>query len=108
MMGSSGMACFRQLEAWRIGNFSIVRAVRCGRLGWYDTTSGVLSFVAFFAGGLRASSWQRCLARLICCCTVAGKAKQRLVLRIQCLSNVKLLTPAVMVDNLAEKGLLKY
>ena len=72
------MACFRQLEAWRIGNFSFVRAVRCGRVGWYDTTSGVLSFVAFFAGGLRAYSWQRCLTHLICCCTMAGKAKQRL------------------------------
>ena len=58
------MACIRWLEAWRIGIFSCVRAVRCGR---FDTTSGVLLFVVFSAGGLRA-----CLARLICCCTVVS------------------------------------
>ena len=34
--------------------------------------NGVLLFVAFSAGGLRASSWQSCLARSICCCTVVS------------------------------------
>ena len=41
--------------------------------------------------------------RAFLCCTLAWKAKQRLVLRATVLSNVKLLTTAAMVDNLAEK-----
>ena len=65
--GGSGVTCFRCLKAWRIIR---VRAVRCGRVGWYDTTSGVLLFVTFFSGGLRVSSWQRYFVHSICCCMV--------------------------------------
>ena len=31
---------------------------------WYDTTSDVVLFVVFSVGGVRASSWQRCLLSL--------------------------------------------
>ena len=42
-----------------------------------------------------------CVFRAFLCCTLAGNATQRLVLRVTAL--VKLLTTAVMVDNPAEK-----
>ena len=42
------MACWSRCEAWRIGNFS---CVRCGRLGWYDTTSGVFFVRCFLCLG---------------------------------------------------------
>ena len=41
--------------------------------------------------------------RAFSCYTLVGKAKQRLVLRVTVLTYVKLLTPAAMVDNHAEK-----
>jgi len=50
-MGGSGIAFLRWWEACRIGRFFCVMAVRCGRLGWHETTSGVQLLVVVLARG---------------------------------------------------------
>ena len=53
--GGLGMACLSLAEVWRIGRCFLVIFARLDRVGWYVTTSGVLSSGGFGGRGCRVS-----------------------------------------------------
>ena len=92
------------LAAWRyiLWNPSITDTVEEQHFVRYSQLRG-FRYISGRRGMRSSRCWvqRSCVFRAFLCCTLAEKAKQRLILQV---TNVKLLTTAAIVDNPGEKG----
>ena len=67
-----GVRVWLVLGGWRHGELATSPVSGLSGVGGWGGMISDLLFVAFSAGGLRVSPWQRCLVCSICCCMVVS------------------------------------